>query len=277
MADANTFDVMLTGQIAAGHEAALVHQRIAKLFKVPPEKARVILAKAPFPVRRGLDLATAKKLAATIQQQAGAMCGIARAAAAAPDPEQTAPEAPAQADAPTTPPPSAPAEAAPDATPAKKKSTISVPTPAGVAELLGMLFGKDVKVDLAQSTPHGKGCRAGIFRDNDEDVRAACVYDVQLAASAAGALSMVPGDVVREAVEAGALDDTLLGNLHEVLNVTVGLFIRGAEEGMRLKETTAVPDELESVLGLGLSDFKRQDYAVSVPGYREGRLSVYLI
>src|SRR5690606_31645159 len=64
----------------------------------------------------------------------------------------------------------------------------------------------------------------GVFVDDHLRVAALICFDLPLSAYTAAAIGLVPPRVAEESVASGILTEVLQENLHEVLNIAVGLF-----------------------------------------------------
>ncbi|MGE3775282.1 MAG: hypothetical protein AB7I32_20330 [Gammaproteobacteria bacterium] len=93
MADA-TFDVVFSGKLQAGVEAAEVRENLARLFKTEPAKLAHLFTGGAVPIKRGVDAATALQYQAALAR-AGALVELVDTSVAA--------ERPAAAPVPATP------------------------------------------------------------------------------------------------------------------------------------------------------------------------------
>jgi len=104
MSDDNRYHVRLTGELMGGADAGQVAANLARLFKMPEEKAALLVSGQPRVVKKGADEATARKFQVALRQ-AGARCellpveGDAMAAAPAPQEPEPADAEPARQDA----------------------------------------------------------------------------------------------------------------------------------------------------------------------------------
>ncbi len=100
MSDDNRYHVRLTGELMAGADAAEVAANLARLFKMPEQKAALLINGTPRVVKKDADEATARKFQVALRQ-AGARCELlpvndeAAPAAPTPAPRDAAPEEPA--------------------------------------------------------------------------------------------------------------------------------------------------------------------------------------
>ena len=79
----NLFNVVLTGQLREGVDAAAAQAALASLFKMSDEKVQQTLARAPLSVKNNIDQATAEKFK-TALERAGFVCELQPQAAAVP-------------------------------------------------------------------------------------------------------------------------------------------------------------------------------------------------
>ena len=78
----NLFNVVLTGQLRDGVDAAAAQAALAALFKLSDEKVQQTLARAPLSVKSNIDQATAEKFK-TALERAGFVCELQGVAAVA--------------------------------------------------------------------------------------------------------------------------------------------------------------------------------------------------
>lgn len=99
-----------------------------------------------------------------------------------------------------------------------------LPTPNEVGTLLADLLDRDVHVAMGSSASSWEAI-AG-FAADDGVIVAACLCDLNLAATLGAALALMPSQAAKAAIEAGGLPEALSGNFREVVNVTAGLLSR---------------------------------------------------
>src|SRR5512142_2616215 len=95
---------------------------------------------------------------------------------------------------------------------------VPLPPNAELEKLLTGLVMRDVKVKNGEGAA-GEPVAVALFRTDVPLQEVAVVCDLPLAASLAAALSVVPVGAVKDAVSAGALEESLRQNLAEVMNV----------------------------------------------------------
>ena len=96
--------------------------------------------------------------------------------------------------------------------------------------------------------------------------------DLELAAYAGAALSLLPVGIAKESIDDGAIEDNLLENFQEVLNVGVQWFTAKGNPRVVLAEVytpaTKLPDDVRLVMG---APADRLDVEAEVAGYGTGR------
>ena len=75
MSDDNRYHVRLTGELMGGADADRVAANLARLFKMPEEKAALLVSGKPRVVKKDADEATARKFQVALRQ-AGARCEL---------------------------------------------------------------------------------------------------------------------------------------------------------------------------------------------------------
>lgn len=154
-----------------------------------------------------------------------------------------------------------------------------LPGPKEVRDLLGGLLGREVELRTAPPlvVSRKRPASAGVYVDTRMVVRAVVVCDVPLSAYAAAAIALLPPPATVASIEAGALDEALAENLHEVLNVAASLFNVPDAPHLKLHALHPAGQPLPAdVHARTLTLGRREDLAVDVPGYGSGRLSVVL-
>lgn len=98
------FDIVFTGELVSGSDPESVRDRLAELFKIPPERAAALLSRRRVVIKRGLSgMAAAKYLHAIRQAGAVAQAVDTASAEAAKPIAETQPEAARPAAAPEAP------------------------------------------------------------------------------------------------------------------------------------------------------------------------------
>jgi hypothetical protein len=155
-----------------------------------------------------------------------------------------------------------------------------LPVPKEIRDLLAGLLDRDVTLSpTGPLAPTPKNpCTIGVCVDDRLQVTALVGFDLPLSAYAGAALGLVPPAGAEAAIAEGVLDETLRGNLYEVLNIAASLFnVEGATH-VRLYDVHHVGSPLPpDILGKALTLGRREDLSVEVPGYGSGRISLVLV
>lgn len=154
----------------------------------------------------------------------------------------------------------------------------SLPTPKEVSDALTMLLRRNVKATAVQLKP-ATIKMAGLYGSgNDTPAIAACMADLNFAAYAGAAFSMIPADAARDCIKANELDEMMQDNFGEVLNVFSRLF--GEQDNKRILlqnkvfPPSALPDQASQSLAAG---DKKHDMEIEIDGYGKGVIAMRLI
>lgn len=158
-------------------------------------------------------------------------------------------------------------------------STVHLPGPMEVRELLADLFGREVT--LSTTAPFAPGpynpATYGVYVDDALRVRALIALDMPLSCYGSAAIGLVPPSGAMDAMEAGRLPDTLRENLDEVFNIAASTFNRPGAEHLRVYAVHHVGDTApHDVQARALTLGRREDLRIDVAGYGGGRLSIIL-
>jgi hypothetical protein len=147
-----------------------------------------------------------------------------------------------------------------------------LPTPNEVGTLLADLLDRDVHVAMGSSASSWEAI-AG-FAADDGVIVAACLCDLNLAATLGAALALMPSQAAKAAIEAGGLPEALSGNFREVVNVTAGLLSRVGPH-VKLSDVVFAPSvpaaDLASMVAAPLDHL---DLDISVRGYEPGKMAL---
>jgi hypothetical protein len=156
---------------------------------------------------------------------------------------------------------------------------VHLPGPKQVRDLLSGLLGREVGLSTSAPQAPGPGTPVSIatYVDDSLTIRATVACDLAFSARAGAAVALMAPASAEEALASGALDDALTENLYEVLNVAASIFNVPDSPHVRLHALhpagpPAPPEARARVLALG----RREDLAVQISGYGEGRLSMVL-
>lgn len=173
-----------------------------------------------------------------------------------------------------------PAQAAEPATVEERGDSLGalvVPGEGDLCDLLTGLVGADVATTPASAPMTTK--EAYVIADYVEDdgsLTGLCLADVKIANFLGAALAMIPANAAEKDARAKKLSDEVKDNIQEIFNIAASLFNAsgGTHHRFRrlyLPHKEDLPPEVEAVLK---SPAARGDYALSVPGYGDGKLSV---
>lgn len=151
----------------------------------------------------------------------------------------------------------------------------TLPTADGVRELLHGLFGRDVNVLAVppQSIEFESKVVVGLFERENAKIGGLIVADLDVAAFAGAALSLLPVGIAKEAIQAGDMEGPVLENYSEVLNVGVHWFTGKMNPRVVLSEvytpSAHLPSDVASVMA---HPAERVDFEVDIVGYGGGRM-----
>ncbi|MGG5257733.1 response regulator [Phycicoccus avicenniae] len=146
-------------------------------------------------------------------------------------------------------------------------------------DLLERLLGRDCVVTdaLGYPTPADGRTTSGEIVDDEGRVTALLVADHELVVRAGACLSLTPAGAAEDLVKDGETTPPVRAAFSEVLNVFTSLFNGGGGTHVRLGRVWFPPEAPPAdVLGTVDGSLTRDDLAVSVAGYGEGRFSVVL-
>ena len=155
-----------------------------------------------------------------------------------------------------------------------------LPIPKQIKDLLEGVLGRDVT--LSPSPPFAPGPKApasvAVYVDDSLRITSLIACDLRVSAYAGAALALVPPGGAEAAVEAGALTETLVENLFEVLNIAASMFNEPGATHLRLHEVHPAgvplpPMVRAQTLTLG----RREDMTVEIAGYGTGQLSIVMV
>lgn len=159
-------------------------------------------------------------------------------------------------------------------------TTVHLPNLMQIRELLGDLLGRDVALKAAAPLvpQRSNPCSVAVIVDDNIRPRAVIVADLAFSAYAGAAIGLLPAPGAQDAIEEGALTDTLAENLYEVLNIASSMFNVPDAPHMKIQVLHPIgapcpPDALALACTLG----RREDVEVDIAGYGTGRMSIVLI
>ena len=156
------------------------------------------------------------------------------------------------------------------------QSRVPVPTPVEVADLFAMLFGRECKgVEKRLRLQRPEKSVVAVYANDDGDVAAAILVEVQLAGGMGAALSMLPPH--RAAGFKGSRQDdaSITENLDEVLNVCASLFSSRHRVTLRqVRYCEPVDEQAEQSLYAFLRHGQRTQLFLQIKGYGEGPITL---
>lgn len=151
-------------------------------------------------------------------------------------------------------------------------NTIPLPRSDAVVESIKGLLQKELTVShecvpLELAAPHT--VVLGVYVSKDDVPRAFFACDLKFACHAAGALTMLPEDVVKKALSDKLLSSELLENIQEIMNISANLFNNPSTPHLKLKTvipllTAPCPEDIKLLL---LNPRGRLDMEIVIPGF----------
>jgi hypothetical protein len=149
--------------------------------------------------------------------------------------------------------------------------------PAKIANLLKDLFGRPVDFDtapapdLADNAPRW----AAVYGTGGGGLMVVCVCNLEFAAFAGAALSMIPVGAAKEGIQAKHLESSMIDNLHEVFNIFGQLFRGRLMDTVTLCEVSPLADLSPVAKALLGKPAQQTNLEFSIEGYGDGRLSLF--
>jgi hypothetical protein len=144
-----------------------------------------------------------------------------------------------------------------------------------VRSVLHGLLGRDVNVLKVPSEGMGIDARVvvGLYERENSSVGGLVVADLEVAAFAGAALSLLPIGIAKETVQDGDIEGNILENFQEVLNVGVQWFTGKMNPRVVLSEvytpSAHLPSDVATVMA---HPAERADFEIDVVGYGGGRM-----
>jgi hypothetical protein len=154
----------------------------------------------------------------------------------------------------------------------------ALPKPNEVSSLIAGLTGRSAQFKPAKPHVFGKEFPevVAIYRTDTGVLGATLACDIEFAASAGAALTMIPADVVKECADEGEMTERLQENAHEVLNVAASLFNQPGFDHLVLSEVVLNGQVPEPVSALMSKPTSRTDIEGAIDGYPGGKCSILL-
>lgn len=150
--------------------------------------------------------------------------------------------------------------------------------PDGVADMIGMLVGKKIRVKKGEPFRLGRDpAYIGVYRRDDATVGGVMICDVAFGAYTGCALSLIPPRDANAAVKAGVLPDHIIENFREIVNVSSRLYSTARCPRVIFSDLMAYPVRLpKDILHAMVKPRERLDYAVNIPGYGDAKFAVLI-
>ena len=153
---------------------------------------------------------------------------------------------------------------------------IPLPAVAQVQELLGALFDAfKVKPGAKSDVSAGAMAYAGLYVGDDGAPAALCLCDMAFAVGTGAALSMLPPNAVKEALQTRNLSAVMADNLREVMNICARLVLREGSPHLRLHEVCSVAALPPAAVALMTAGRARADFDVELGKYGGGKLALF--
>ena len=154
-------------------------------------------------------------------------------------------------------------------------SADALATAADLASMLETLLARPVQAKQQAASPSVDQGVVAVYGGDDGVPAALLHFDLPAAGSTAAALTLVPQNVVKEAVRAGKLPLMLMDNLLEVANVLTKL-VRGTSAAhLRIQGVYPLPDALPPGIAVALATLPYfVSFDVTVSDYPGGRLTL---
>ena len=154
------------------------------------------------------------------------------------------------------------------------KDKVPLPTAADIEELFTGLLGVTIEVQESEIEDPETCIRAiGTYILDNGEVAALIGSDLNLAALAGGALSLIPADMIKEDIAKGELSEEISENFYEVLNIASSMFNLGGVGHIKLKDyfngEKPIPD---FIVNCYTDHIDRLDLSVDIEGYGQGKI-----
>ncbi len=155
------------------------------------------------------------------------------------------------------------------------ETVFPLPDVAKVQRILGVLFdGLEVKPGGTFDKTSAAGAFFGVFVGDGDVPVALCGADLNLTASLAAALSMLPSAAAKAAVETRELGVMMFENLHEIMNICTRLVLDQSSPHLRLDQVypyAYLPAAAAAILS---TTHGHREFQLNMPKYGGGVLSL---
>ena len=154
-------------------------------------------------------------------------------------------------------------------------SIYAIPSAAQVKDLLGMLFdGMAVKPASKLDLSPASTSYVGVYISDGGEPVALCACNLDFAAGAGAALSILPPNAAKDAVKAKALPSNMQENLRELMNICTRLVLKDGTPHLRLQDVYAAKSLPAPAAAIAGAATGRADFEVALGKYGSGVLSV---
>lgn len=149
-------------------------------------------------------------------------------------------------------------------------TTFVVPTEQTVTSLLQMLYGNDLSSGDC-SVDDVSSYRTSTFVDDDNNLVAVLICDIQFAVYSGAALSMIPSGGADDMIAENDVSKTVLDNYHEVMNICSKLLMTDTGAHLRLGKVFDTAEEAGSDSIQAIAT--KVGFEVDIPGYGKGKIA----
>ena len=147
------------------------------------------------------------------------------------------------------------------------------PTNMAILNYLQLLFGDDVKIEKGTTLAPAKSY-IGTFVDDDGKLVGGCVADINFAAYAGAAMSMLPKGAADDAIKSKAVTEVMTGNLGEVFNILSRVVMDESSDHLRYQ--AVLGPEADTQVSDTIKALTENAFAVNIPKYGKGQLSIFI-
>ncbi|WP_456413732.1 hypothetical protein [Thiolapillus sp.] len=155
-------------------------------------------------------------------------------------------------------------------------SSIPLPKPVELQQILAMMYGSDLKAEPGNPVPTTPGSKSlvALYVDDDDAPVATCAVDYPFTAYAGASLTRIPLGTAKECAQDGDFSEIMVGNVHEIMNICSRLLMNSDSPHLRLQTLYASPDEIpENVQELMQKPAASADFSVTIADYGDGGMS----
>lgn len=151
---------------------------------------------------------------------------------------------------------------------------VPIPIQEAVRDFFTDLLGRGTAASKRAALSLDDPLVVGRYLDDDGEIAAVVVSDIDFAAISGAALAMIPKVVADEAIKSGELTEALFDNFREVVNVFSSLLNAPSTPHLVLKGIERHPDETTELLDVLSSPTRQRTFDVTIEGYGSGCLGV---